>query len=545
MLNKLLANLPFNPSLIGQVSFYANRLKQETSIRRLGFLFMALALAVQIFAVVAPPQPSLASSSNDMISGGFSTHQEAVESCDANREQFADIVNHFGVTCEDIANGEERRIDYSEFDGQLRSVGRDAYGFDSEQEEVIDGVGTLYSRPLTAWGAHCYNDGKGCLGVVGNSKNGAFMILFACGNIAYIPYAPIAPPPPPPPAPTPAKAIACATLLISVKPGSKVPIDSIIALRGHALGQNVPPGQQVQFNYDYIDVATGNVVASASGPLVAFQGSGNSVAIDAHDQVFKMRKAGHYQFRLAVTYDGGQQATGNQVGECTRDIYVNTPPEKCPYNPNLNKNDPNCKPCDKEDNPKDTAACIILRKTARNDTQGIANADGTVANAGDTITYTLSAENTSKTTLKKFIVEENIGDILEYADVIDYHGGVAGNHNTVRWPETDIKAGETISKELTVKVKNPIPQTPASASNPDSFDMTMTNVYGNTVNIKLPPSIAKRAEQVTTSLPNTGPGTNLMIGFVVTAIVGYFFARSRLLAKELTIVRTEYGAGAS
>jgi hypothetical protein len=70
--------------------------------------------------------------------------------------------------------------------------------------------------------------------------------------------------------------------------------------------------------------------------------------------------------------------------------------------------------------------------------------------------------------------------------------------------------------------------------------MTLTNVYGNTVEIKLPSTILKTTETVTTSLPNTGPGEALVIGAGLTTIVGYFFARSRLMSKELDIVRNEY-----
>ena len=52
MFKKLISNLPFNPSLIGQVSFYAKRLRKEESIRRAGFGFMALAMFIQLFAVI-------------------------------------------------------------------------------------------------------------------------------------------------------------------------------------------------------------------------------------------------------------------------------------------------------------------------------------------------------------------------------------------------------------------------------------------------------------------------------------------------------------
>jgi hypothetical protein len=71
----------------------------------------------------------------------------------------------------------------------------------------------------------------------------------------------------------------------------------------------------------------------------------------------------------------------------------------------------------------------------------------------------------------------------------------------------------------------------------------MTNVYGKTVNIKLPGSTTKTVEVVTTSLPNTGPGETLAVAFTVTAVATYFFMRSRLMTKELEVVREEYATG--
>ena len=69
----------------------------------------------------------------------------------------------------------------------------------------------------------------------------------------------------------------------------------------------------------------------------------------------------------------------------------------------------------------------------------------------------------------------------------------------------------------------------------------MTNVYyGSSVNIKLPPSIIKTTELGVQSLPETGPGTTLTAGFAVTTFAAYLFARSRLLAKELDIVKKDF-----
>jgi hypothetical protein len=90
---------------------------------------------------------------------------------------------------------------------------------------------------------------------------------------------------------------------------------------------------------------------------------------------------------------------------------------------------------------------------------------------------------------------------------------------------------------------NPIPATPASSSDPGHFDLTMTNVYGNSITIKVPGSVTKTTEVVTTSLPNTGPGETLIAGFFMTVVIGYFFARSRLMAKELAIIKTDYSSG--
>ena len=62
----------------------------------------------------------------------------------------------------------------------------------------------------------------------------------------------------------------------------------------------------------------------------------------------------------------------------------------------------------------------------------------------------------------------------------------------------------------------------------------------DSITVYLPCAGAKCIETITTAIPNTGPGTSLITGFMVTMIVGYFLARSRLLAKELDLIRADY-----
>jgi len=70
----------------------------------------------------------------------------------------------------------------------------------------------------------------------------------------------------------------------------------------------------------------------------------------------------------------------------------------------------------------------------------------------------------------------------------------------------------------------------------------MTNVYGDTIIINLPPTIPKTVETIGTTLPNTGPGSSLIAVVSITVLAAFFFARSRLLAKEMDLVRSEYAA---
>lgn len=243
--------------------------------------------------------------------------------------------------------------------------------------------------------------------------------------------------------------------------------------------------------------------------------------------------------------------------------------EVCPTNPNLAQDDPSCqppcpiegkehlqqnspecRPCDesRQDDEGKDISCLIFSKRARNVTQDISNANGTTAKAGDTIEYTLSVTNTSKETRTGFVVEENLEDVLEYADILDNSGATFTDDpvKMLTWDPVNIRPNETITRTVTIKIKSPIPATPASTSDPYSYDLKITNMYGNTVQINLPPHPIKTIERTVTQLPNTGLGANVIIGALLLGGATYFYYRSRLLIKEVGLVRQQfnYGAGA-
>lgn len=258
-------------------------------------------------------------------------------------------------------------------------------------------------------------------------------------------------------------------------------------------------------------------------------------------------------------------STGNNetAGSCDDEVITVT--ETCPTNPKLEKDDPGCavcpiegkenlsiddagcKPCDESKVGQDgkDLSCLELHKKARNITQQLNDANGTKAKSGDTIEYTLSVKNSSKETRKGFVIEENMQDVLEYADIIDASGAqfTTSPVKMLSWTPVDIQPNETVTRTVLIKIKSEIPITPASTSDPLSYDMKLVNVYGDTVQISLPQAPIKTVEQTITTLPSTGLGTNVAISTVLIMSATYFYFRSRLMVKEVGLVKQQFNYG--
>lgn len=674
MFKKLLSNLPFNPSLVKQLSFYTKRMRREASIRRLSTVFIILAMFVQFAAVISPAQPSLAASSNDIIYGGITSKQDAVNRCNSNAEIRA-IYAYYGVSCAAIAGSTTVTRNTYDYNSQMYSLGRLPYGKPGETALLINGK-TYYARYVWGWGNYNFTALEGT-----TSAGKKFLIMYDCGNIISI-GKPVPKEEPKKPDISVGKTVSNAaplkgqtfTYTITVKnngPGDALGVGMqdtapkgvnflrvsgglgsptvtqttlkttakfnlavgqsttyrltaqlmadgparfdntacALASNGDTNGynncgtavilvrpvcplpgkQNLPlddancntPGLKIEksvankdlkvgetFTYSLKVTNTGDVdisraairdVAPAHIEFVEVKEPGAKDFTAVKDKLvyvsseFALKKGNSLTIELKSKIVSGTKtpvlneacvlgrtAGGSAAGGCDTETITIT---GCslPGKEDLSPDSEECRPCSQATNQDDTAVCIELQKKAANDTQKVADANGTTAHAGDTITYTLSAKNTGSIAVQSFGIEENIGDILDYAEIVDLHGGTLdAKTHIAKWPAGSINAGGTMTQKLTVKVKSPIPQTPVSASNPGTYDLTMTNVYGNTVNIKLPPSTIKTTEQIARTLPNTGPGTSLLIGFVVTSVIVYFFARSRLLVTELEIAREEY-----
>lgn len=180
MFKKLVSNLPFNPSLIDNISFYAKRLHKEEAIRRIGAVFTVLAMLVQIAAVMSPAKAAYAQSENDIVYGGFSSAESLARTFESGqdgigRSDIKEIYSHFGISSASqiragsfvtISSNQDNYFTYG------RSVSSKGY----IATENANGT-TIYKRRLSVWNVSSWSALQ-----VTNDQGQLVWILQDCGN---------------------------------------------------------------------------------------------------------------------------------------------------------------------------------------------------------------------------------------------------------------------------------------------------------------------------------------------------------------------------
>lgn len=184
---------------------------------------------------------------------------------------------------------------------------------------------------------------------------------------------------------------------------------------------------------------------------------------------------------------------------------------------------------------------FTLSKRAYNNTQ---NQEFTTAKPSDRITYTLSAKNTDKEQTQSFTFAENLSDILEYADVINTHGGTLDTRaQTISWPVVELAPEETQHREFTVRLKPHLPATAVGVSNPHSFDCIMKNSFGNSIltPVECPPS--KLVERAVSELPDVASSTAFTISVTIAIVTLFLYIRSLHYKEEVRLIRRDVNEG--
>lgn len=203
MFRKLVSSVSFSPALVGQLGFYARRLRKEEATRRLGLVFTALALVVQSFIVFAPPEPANAASSSDYIYGGVSSKAQYLSYFDRNVNNLKTILTSLGITRDEIANtAESQYIRSTSTNPKYYLWGREqkySYAQGERAYTIYTDNGSkttkTYARPMSLFGNYTSKV------MVGQSKKlGWFALSYSCGNLVTTT---LPPPPPPPQSPKP------------------------------------------------------------------------------------------------------------------------------------------------------------------------------------------------------------------------------------------------------------------------------------------------------------------------------------------------------
>jgi hypothetical protein len=607
MFRKIVSNLSFSPALVGQLGFYARRLKKEETTRRLGLVFTALALVVQSFAVFTPPEAANAASSADFVSGGVSTIGEYLRRYD-NDGWIRGVYTSLGITRANISNAklqticEDGKYNWSRTSLYSTAQGQRSWGF----KTASGNNATAYYRPMElTQGGPCHQ------AFVGHSDVfGWFAVKKDCGNL-------ITKVPPHSPNPKAVcqslnvKAITMKRFRVTAKSSTedgasikkyKYEIKrggEIVAKRGFDSSrtthewvyEQATPGtyhaqvyvvtsEGEKTNRDCKDafvvdekpvaICTDLAVNVTNRTIVSLRGKAKAengakikryvfvVSKDGKEvkrvvvktskeqaaaESFALKQAGDYRVRLTVV-----TSIGDRTGpECVKPLTI-AKKEVCAYNPSLPANSPECQPC--PDNPEiwikdeDCDAELINTKSVTNMTQGNVDATTKVARASDKLTYTITVQNRGFAS-ESVVFSENLEDVLEYATLVD-RGGASFNEDskTLTWPAVRLAAGETQSRTLAVQIMSDIPSTNTGTSNEDSYDCRMVNTFGNSVDVDVECATQKVVvEQVVSELPETGPRENMMFAAALLAVVTYFYARSRQLGKEVRLIRRNLNTG--
>jgi hypothetical protein len=424
MHRQIISNLAFSPTTMSQVSFYAKRLKQEESVRRLGLVLVVFSMLIQIFAAAIPTEKSVSASSNDVIGGGVKNLEQFRQKYQSQADVRA-LYKRFGIELNDITHPKTELVNFN-FQQQgakgTKTVGR--INFASTNDHRLEGNfagSTFYSRSASEWqgSTPAIKFIKQQEGTDG--RHFEVWVLKDCGNIAFRP---------------------------------------------------------------------------VDGKL---------------DTVLESPKPTQPTNRTPLP-------TSQPTPQTTPTPRPEPEPEPEPE-PSTN------------------------RKTAVNVTQGLSAEEtpGSPVKANDVIEYSLITTNPNATEISDYVVEDYIGDLLDYADLdeqflVKQVGTYDAQSKKVIWTKQKIPAKGELKNTFRVKVKAAIPVTNSPNATAPDYDCRMQNGYGNEIVLNVDCSVVKAVE----TLPNTGPGATIAIAVSLSTLSGYFFMRNRILSKEVGIIKRFY-----
>lgn len=191
MFRKLISNLSYSPSLIGEVAKLAQRLKQEERMRRFGVVALGVALLLNTFALINPPESTNTAHDYDLLYGGVQSKNQLLSAYDRNEAQFRDISHALGIERSDIAAATPSTLHTKQ--SNLVIASRKPLGAKHTAHTTVpyptkgSSTATLYLAPVRSLDTTPLTRTLGShhVGYAGLSQRaGEFIILRASGSIA-------------------------------------------------------------------------------------------------------------------------------------------------------------------------------------------------------------------------------------------------------------------------------------------------------------------------------------------------------------------------
>jgi hypothetical protein len=134
MFRKIVTELAYSPALAGNLGGYIKRLRDERSRRQIGLIFIFLALVVQLFATLLPPESANSNNPTVLIDEGVRSIDDYLGYYDQNTKNIRDLLTSLGITRSDIKNATEGPLPSTEdatiwFMHNTRSDDSFAYSF--------------------------------------------------------------------------------------------------------------------------------------------------------------------------------------------------------------------------------------------------------------------------------------------------------------------------------------------------------------------------------------------------------------------------------
>jgi hypothetical protein len=187
MFKKTITRLAYSPTLAGELTDYARKLRQEEVKRQVGLIFVGLALVVQSFAVLFPPESANAGNSADFITGGFRTIDDYLKYYDQNTYNVKDLLTSLGISRSNIQDAHLANVEKSSDLILWKMTSRGGVSDIPYDFLKSDGtIKTAYAQPLGFVEGASPKTDSGQYGVAYagfSSSAGPFMLLKNSGNL--------------------------------------------------------------------------------------------------------------------------------------------------------------------------------------------------------------------------------------------------------------------------------------------------------------------------------------------------------------------------